>query len=75
MSKQLFVDPVELRKKGSIHFEDIPVNQYNKTTRYTKSGGNFPIRSFKIKRGYMVTMANNIDGTGYSHFHELGADE
>ena len=41
--------------------------QYNKTTRYTKSGGNFPIRSFKIKRGYMVTMANNIDGTGYSH--------
>ena len=43
------------------------VNQYNKTTRYTKSGGNFPIRSFKIKRGYMVTMANNIDGTGYSH--------
>ncbi len=43
------------------------VNQYNKTTRYTKAGGNFPIRSFKIKRGYMVTMANNTDGTGYSH--------
>ena len=31
MSKQLFVDPVELRKPGYIHFEDIPVNQYNKT--------------------------------------------
>ena len=31
MSKQLFVDPVELRKPGTIHFEDIPVNQYNKT--------------------------------------------
>lgn len=24
------------------------------------------IRSFKLKRGYMVTMANNSDGTGYS---------
>ena len=31
MSKQLFVDPKELRAKGSIHFEDIPVNQYDKT--------------------------------------------
>lgn len=41
--------------------------QYNKATRYTKSDGSFPIRSFKLKRGYMVTMANNIDGSGYSH--------
>ena len=31
MSKQLFVDPVELRKSGKIHFEDILVNQYNKS--------------------------------------------
>lgn len=31
MSKQLFVDPVELRKAGKIQFEDILVNQYNKT--------------------------------------------
>lgn len=31
MSKQLFVDPIELRKSGKIHFEDIAVNQYNKT--------------------------------------------
>ena len=31
MSKQLFVDPVELRKAGKIKFEDIPVNQYKKT--------------------------------------------
>ncbi len=31
MSKQLFVDPVELRKSGKIHFEDILVNQYDKT--------------------------------------------
>ncbi len=31
MSKQLFVDPKELRKKGKIKFEDILVNQYNKS--------------------------------------------
>ena len=31
MSKQLFVDPIELRKAGKIKFEDIPVNQYDKT--------------------------------------------
>ncbi len=31
MSKQLFVDPIELRKAGKITFEDIPVNQYKKT--------------------------------------------
>ena len=42
MSKQLFVDPVELRKSGKITFEDIPVNQYNKTiadekANYTKA--------------------------------------
>ncbi len=30
MSKQLFVDPIEMRKKGKIHFEDILVNQYDK---------------------------------------------
>ncbi len=31
MAKQLFVDPVFLRKPGKIQFEDILVNQYNKT--------------------------------------------
>lgn len=36
MSKQLFVDPVELRAKGKIHFEDIDVNQYNKTIEQEK---------------------------------------
>ena len=43
------------------------VSQYNNTIRNTKRDGSFPIRSFKLKRGYMVTMANNTDGTGYSH--------
>ncbi len=31
MAKQLFVDPEFIRKPGKIHFEDIPVNQYNKS--------------------------------------------
>ena len=37
MSKQLFVDPKVLRAPGSIHFEDIPVNQYNKTIKDEKA--------------------------------------
>ncbi len=37
MSKQLFVDPKELRAPGSIHFEDIPVNQYNKSIKDEKA--------------------------------------
>ena len=31
MPKCLFVDPNELRAPNTIHFEDIPVNAYNKT--------------------------------------------
>ena len=31
MAKQLFVDPLKLREKGKIKFEDILVNQYDKT--------------------------------------------
>ena len=33
MSKQLFVDPNEMRASGYIHFEDIPCNQYKKTVK------------------------------------------
>ena len=33
MSKQLFIDPNVVRKPGTIHFEDIPVNQYQKTVK------------------------------------------
>lgn len=36
MSKQLFVDPVEIRKAGKIAFDDILVNQYNKTIEEEK---------------------------------------
>ena len=42
------------------------VKTYNGDARRTTSGS-FPFRSFVLKRGYMVTMANNPDGTGYSH--------
>ena len=31
MPKSLFIDPAELQKPGSIHFADIPVNQYQRT--------------------------------------------
>ena len=41
MSKQLFVDPKELRAPGKIQFEDIPVNQYNKTILDEKKANNF----------------------------------
>jgi hypothetical protein len=40
--------------------------QYNGDGRKTTTGS-YPFRSFVLKRGYMVTMANNPDGTGYSH--------
>ncbi len=33
MSKQLFVDPSALRKPGKVHFEDIPVNTYQKSVK------------------------------------------
>ena len=33
MSKQLFVDPSALRKAGKVHFEDIPVNAYQKSVK------------------------------------------
>ena len=36
MSKQLFVDPAEMRKAGKISFDDILVNQYNKTIEEEK---------------------------------------
>jgi 2-oxoisovalerate dehydrogenase E1 component len=39
MTKSLFVDPVEVRKSGWLSFENIPLNQYNKTLEEEK--GNF----------------------------------
>lgn len=41
MSKQLFVDPNEIRKAGEIKFEPIPVNQYKKTVKEELKEGNY----------------------------------
>ena len=37
MPKSLFVDPIATRAPGKIVFEDIPVNQYNKTIEQEKA--------------------------------------
>lgn len=43
-------------------------NQYDVNTYYNRLGDfDNAIQSFTLKRGYMVTMANHADGTGYSH--------
>ncbi len=43
-------------------------NLYEVGTIYTNLGSyDNAINSFTLKRGYMVTMANHKDGTGYSH--------
>ena len=36
MPKSLYVDPVDVRAPGKIHFEDIPVNTYKKTIAQEK---------------------------------------
>ncbi len=42
-------------------------NKYAINTYHNKLGEfDNKIRSFKLKRGYMATLANNADGTGYS---------
>lgn len=37
MPKSLFIDPNEVRKSGKVTFQDIPVNQYNKTIEGEKA--------------------------------------
>ena len=77
MSKQLFVDPNEMRKPGYIHFEDIPCNQYQKTVK--DELGNFTKEQFiNIYRDMLTlrefeTMINEIkingkyNGVAYNH--------
>ncbi len=77
MSKQLFVDPNEMRKPGYIHFEDIPCNQYQKTVK--DELGNFTTEQFlNIYRDMLTlrefeTMINEIkingkyNGVAYNH--------
>ena len=43
-------------------------DQFDVNTYYNNLGDfDNAIQSFTLKRGYMVTMANHADGTGYSH--------
>ena len=68
MSKQLFVDPNVVRASGTIHFEDIPVNQYKKSVK--DELGNFTKEQFvNIYRDMLTlrefeTMINLIKTTG-----------
>ena len=68
MSKQLFIDPNEMRKPGYVHFEDIPVNQYQKKVK--DEVGNFTKEQFlNIYRDMLTlrefeTMINLIKTTG-----------
>ena len=70
MSKQLFVDPVELRQKGEITFPVIPVNQYQKSVSDELTEGNFtPEELKKIYRDMFIirefeTMLNLVKTTG-----------
>ena len=41
MPKSQYVAPEELRAAGIIHFEDMPMNQYNKTIEQELKEGNF----------------------------------
>lgn len=77
MSKQLFVDPNEMRAPGMIHFEDIPCNQYQKTVK--DEVGNFTTEQLiNIYRDMLTlrefeTMINEIkingkyNGVSYNH--------
>lgn len=68
MSKTLFIDPSEIRKSGWITFENIPVNQYNKTIEEEKI--NFSKEDFlRIYRDMAVirefeTMLHSVRTTG-----------
>ena len=68
MPKSQFVDPAEVRKSGYIKFNDIPVNQYNKTIEEEKA--NFSTEDFlRIYRDMVIirefeTMLNDIKTTG-----------
>jgi 2-oxoisovalerate dehydrogenase E1 component len=41
MPKSLYIDPVAVRQPGKIHFEDIPVCQYNKSIKDELAEGNY----------------------------------
>lgn len=77
MPKSQFIDPNEVRKKGSVKFSEIPVNQYQKTVaeekeNYTKEEFLRIYRDMVILREF-ETMLNTIkttseyNGITYTH--------
>ena len=77
MPKSLFVDPKFLRAKGTIHFEDIPVNQYDRTVEQEKenySKADFMriyrdmaiIREFETML-YLIKTTNSYNGVEYNN--------
>ncbi len=70
MPKSLFVDPAVVRAPGKVTFNDIPVNQYNKTVaeelasgKYTKEDLVRIFRDMTVLREF-ETMLNNIKTQG-----------
>ncbi|MBQ3529962.1 MAG: dehydrogenase [Oscillospiraceae bacterium] len=70
MPKSLFVDPKEVRAAGKVTFNDIPVNQYNKSVKdelksgkYTKEDLIRIFRDMTVLREF-ETMLNNIKTQG-----------
>ncbi|MBE6915061.1 MAG: dehydrogenase [Ruminococcaceae bacterium] len=77
MPKSQFLDPKECRKSGMIHFEDIPVNQYNKTIEeeskiYTKADFMRIYRDMAIIREfetmlYSIKTTSSYNGVDYNN--------
>ena len=77
MPKSQFIDPSEVRKSGWIKFNDIPVNQYNKTIEEEKA--NFSTEDFlRIYRDMtiirefetmlnLIKTTNEYNGIQYNH--------
>ena len=70
MPKSLFVDPSVVRAPSTVSFQDIPVNQYNKTVseelesgRYTKEDLIRIFRDMTVLREF-ETMLNDIKTLG-----------
>lgn len=77
MPKSQFLDPNEVRKSGFITFNDIPVNQYNKTIKeesknYSKEDFLRIYRDMAIIREfetmlYQIKTTNHYNGVDYSN--------
>ncbi len=77
MTKQLFINPEEVRKAGWIKFQDIPVNQYSKSIKdeakvFTKADFLQIYRSMRLIREfetmlYSIKTTNAYNGLEYNN--------